>query len=52
VPGILPGVKGDRRVKMTTPPPPESRLSYKMWEHGRVTILCIATACYRDNFTF
>jgi hypothetical protein len=23
----------------------------KMWDHGRLTIPCVSTACYRDSFT-
>jgi hypothetical protein len=43
-----PGCKG----WLTTSPPSVSRLSRKMWEPRRLTILWASVACYRDSFTF
>jgi hypothetical protein len=48
----LPGVKGGRRVGLSTSPSFVSRLSGNMWEPRRLTTLWAFTACYRDSFTF
>jgi hypothetical protein len=45
------GVKGDRRIGVTTLLPSVSRLSDKMWEPRRLTTLWAFTACYRDSLT-
>jgi hypothetical protein len=47
----LPGVKGGRRVRLTTPSPSVRRLCSKIWERRRLTNLWASTACYRDSFT-
>jgi hypothetical protein len=43
------GGTGSRRLRLTTWPPSESRLSIKMWEPRRLTNLWASTACYRDS---
>jgi hypothetical protein len=46
---LLGGVKGGRRIRLTTLPSVR-RLSRKMWEPRPLTTLWAFTACYRDNF--
>jgi hypothetical protein len=46
------GVKGGRRVRLSTSVSSVSRFSIKMWEPRRLIALWASTACYRVSFTF